>query len=138
MTPDAQILTVALYAGLNALIFLWLTGHVGRMRWRRRVLIGDGGDALMLRAMRGQANFVENVPLALILMTLMAWMATPVWVLHLFGVALTLGRLLHAMHFTAEQAPLWSRTAGAVLTLAVLGMAGLGTIGHVLWQMVAA
>jgi hypothetical protein len=127
---DPRLAAVALYAGLAALIAIWLALHVGRVRGQVKVLIGDGGNPRLIRAMRGQANFVENVPLALILLLTMALLGTPAWVIHLFGIALTLGRVLHALHFTADAAPQWQRGAGAGLTLLVLLLGGLGMIGH--------
>ena len=138
MTPTPAVLAVALYAALNGLIFMWLTAHVGKVRGQRKISIGDGGDPAMIRAMRGQANFVEAVPLALILMLMAALIGTPAWLLHVFGVALTAGRVFHGLHFCAEVAPGWQRAAGAGLTLLSVLLLAIGLLGHVLWLMVIA
>ncbi len=138
MTPTPAVLAVALYAALNGLIFMWLTAHVGKVRGQRKISIGDGGDPLMIRAMRGQANFVEAVPLTLLLLLLAALIGTPAWLLHILGAALTLGRVFHGLHFTAEDAPGWQRAAGASLTLLTTLVVSLGLLGHVLWLMVMA
>jgi hypothetical protein len=132
MTPVETFPIVALYAGMNGLILLWLAVNVGRVRFRERVLMGDGGNPAMIRAMRGQANFVEYVPLCLIILTLMAALGTPGWVLHLFGIALTVGRLAHGWHFVQPDAPRWQRGLGAGLTMLVLLAGSVGLIGHAL------
>lgn len=134
MPPSTALPVVALYAGLNGLILLWLSMHVGRVRMREKVFMGDAGNPAVIRAMRGQANFVEFVPFCLILMALMAGLGTPGWVIHLFGIALTAGRLAHGWHFVQEDAPRWQRGVGAGLTMLVLLGGSLGLIGHALSQ----
>ncbi len=135
MTPSPAVLAVALYAGLNGLILLWLAVSVARTRARLKVMMGDGGAPEMIRAMRGQANFVEYTPLILVQLVLMALLGTPPWVVHLFGLALTVGRLLHAWHFTQDDAPGWQRGSGAMLTLVALVGASAGLIAHAVWGM---
>lgn len=121
---------VALYGGLNGLIMIWLFLHVVKRRGSLKISIGDGGNLLMVRAMRGHANFIETVPVALIFLTLMALLGTPVWVLHILGAVLVLARLMHAVHFMADDAPRWQRYYGTVLTYLVLLISSLGLIAH--------
>lgn len=132
--PDAALaaglVAFSLYAGLLTLIGVWLTLHVGRKRGQLGISIGDGGNPKMVRAMRGQANFVESVPLALVLILATALLGAPSWVVHLLGIPLVIGRVLHALHFTADDAPGWQRGAGAGLTLLVLVLGALGVVGH--------
>lgn len=135
MTPSSAVLAAALYAGLNGLILMWLGAHVGRTRMRLRIGMGDAGHPEMIRAMRGQANFVEYVPFVLVELALMALLGTPAWVVHLFGLALTAGRVLHGLHFTQGDAPGWQRSAGAALTMLALVGASAGLIGHALYGM---
>src|SRR5258708_29645303 len=59
-------------AGLLGLLAVALLSNVGRLRGKTRIFIGDGGNAELITAMRVQANFVENVPLALILIWLVS------------------------------------------------------------------
>jgi len=49
-----------------------------------------------LRAMRVHANFSEYVPLALLLIYFVEVKGAPIGLVHLLGVCLLLGRLLHA------------------------------------------
>ncbi len=136
MTDSPAIAAVALYAGLNAMILGWLAAHIGRLRGRLKIYMGDQGHPRMIRAMRGQANFVEYVPVALILLLLMALMGAPAIAIHALGGALFVGRVLHALHFTAEDAPAWQRGAGATLTIFVVMAAGIGAIVHGLYAMI--
>ncbi|MEO0913501.1 MAG: MAPEG family protein [Pseudomonadota bacterium] len=126
----AGLYAVALYSGLLGLVYLWLLAIVGKTRGDLKISIGDGGDPYMIRVMRGQLNFVENVPLTLVFLVLMALIGTPVWVLHVFGLALLVGRILHGLHFTKRDAPGWQRAAGAGLTNLTQLFIALGLIAH--------
>jgi hypothetical protein len=130
MTVTPALAAAAIYSGLNALILIWLAFGVGRLRGELGILVGDGGNARLIRAMRGQANFVETVPMALILIALSAALGAPAWVIHLLGIALTAARILHGLHFLAADAPAWQRSVGAAVTLFALLLAALGAIGH--------
>ncbi|WP_118133298.1 MAPEG family protein [Oceanicella sp. SM1341] len=121
MTLMPPLAAVMLTAGLCGLIALWLMAHVGRMRDTLSIPMGDGGHPRMIRAMRGQANFIEFVPLTLVFMVLLALSGWGTLVLYAIGAALVVGRFLHALHFTAADAPRWQRSGGAALSgLAVL------------------
>ncbi|MDZ7790250.1 MAG: MAPEG family protein [Xanthomonadales bacterium] len=84
------------YAGLLGLVFLALAFRVVSLRRRLKVGLGSGGHEELDRAVRTHANFSEYVPLALVLLALVeAGTAAPVWTVHLLGLVLLLGRLLH-------------------------------------------
>ena len=130
MTDPAAVAAVALYAALNGLVLIWLAAQVGRLRGALGVSIGDGGEPRLIRAMRGQANFVELAPMTLILMFGLAFLGAPPWLLHALGLALTVGRALHGLHFMQADAPRWQRAAGAVLSLGALLFAAIALLGH--------
>ena len=113
---------VAIYAGLNSAVLIWLAVQTGRIRNQEKVFMGDGGNARMIRVMRGHANAIEFIPITLICMTLAALLGTPALVIHGLGIMLTAGRILHALHFTAGDAPGWQRFGGTGLSF--LAMAG--------------
>lgn len=128
---DTQgLLIVGFYASLLGLVLCWLAVAAGRARSRAGVLIGDGGDAYLTRTMRGQANFTEYTPFCLGLLVIMALLGAPAWELHGLGLCLTLGRALHAAHFTRASAPTWQRAAGTLLTFAALVAASVGLAYH--------
>lgn len=130
--PSPALAAAGLYAGLNALILVWLAWSVVRIRMRERISIGDAGHPRLIRAMRGMANFAEYAPTALILIALTALMGAPAWLVHLLGAALTAGRLIHGWHFMQADAPGWQRMWGMILTLAVLLVGAVGVAGHAL------
>lgn len=118
------MLIVGLYAALAALLMLALAIRVMWLRDRRGVGLGSGGDADLARAIRVHANAVEYVPLALVLLTLVALAgARPAW-LHVYGIVLIAARLLHAFGLSRNPGRSFGRAAGAGLTvLVILAMA---------------
>ena len=59
-------ITLVLAAAL-ALVNLWLSVRVGRVRGAEKVFVGDGGNERVIRRMRAHANFGENAWIVLIL-----------------------------------------------------------------------
>ena len=119
-----------LYAGALGLVLLALSARVIQARGATKVYMGDGGNELMLRRMRGQANFVEYVPMALILMGLLEMRGAPAWELHALGATLLVARLLHGYTFAFAKHFPPGRFLGAVLTQLVVGWGALAA----LWQ----
>src|SRR3546814_869974 len=84
------------YASLLGLLYLVLAARVGRYRRNSGISIGTGQDRELEVRMRIQANFIEYVPLALILLALLESLSVSRYGLHLLGVLLVVARLLHA------------------------------------------
>jgi uncharacterized membrane protein YecN with MAPEG domain len=118
LTPAVTML----YAGLCAGLLFALSVRVIRMRRQLSVSVGDAGDEEMTRRIRAQANFSEYVPIALLLILLLELAGTPAALLHLLGIVLLVGRLLHAWSLTARSGR--ARVAGMSMTFAVLVSAG--------------
>ena len=115
----------AFYASLLAALFLLLSARVIGWRRVRRVELGHGEDAQLLRRMRVHANFAEYVPFALLLMALAESMAPPRPLLHLVGIVLIVGRLMHAYGLSQTPHILRYRVWGMVLTTTALGIAAM-------------
>src|SRR5262245_25750767 len=115
----------AFYASLLAALFLLLSIRV--IGWRRihRVEIGDGDNRELLQRMRVHANFAEYAPFTLLLMALAESMAPPRPLLHLVGLMLVAGRLLHAYGLSQTPQILRYRVWGMQLTITALGIAAL-------------
>ncbi len=111
-----------LYAGALALVLLVLSVRVTQARGQEKVYMGDGGNALVLRRMRGQANFVEYVPITLLLIGFLELRGAPAWELHALLGSLLAARLLHGYTFGFATFFMPGRFGGAVLTWAVLGV----------------
>lgn len=114
------MIVTPLYAGILTLIFVFLSFRVIRGRYAARAALGDGGDRRLLRHQRAHANFAEYVPLALILMALIELQSGPGWVLHAMGMALLVGRPVHAYGVSQEPETLRFRQIGMVLTFTAL------------------
>jgi uncharacterized membrane protein YecN with MAPEG domain len=126
-----------LYAGLLAFWFVVLSVRVVRIR-QRGIAFGDDGDINHARVIRAQANFAEYVPLALLMMGFLEVSRFSIYLLHAFGIALIVARLVHGAALSFGRQPRLGRVAGAVLTLiVVLVEAALcvyqGLRGHSLW-----
>ena len=127
-----------LYAGLLALWLMLLSLRVIDRRRAARVSLGDGGNASLHRAIRGQANFCEYVPFALLMLAILEVSNSSIYLLHAIGMLLLVARVLHgyALSFTRDFP--FGRYWGAVLTFAVLIGEGLlclyqGYVGHTVW-----
>ena len=116
-----------LFAGLCALIQCVLTALVSKRRIQTGIDFLDGGDKALQRRIRAHGNFSETVPISLLLMALLEFRGLgSVWIL-VFGIGLTVGRVLHAYGLIVSDAkaglsPI--RLFGMVMTLAVLSIEG--------------
>jgi len=117
-------------AGAAALINLWLSFRIGAVRSAKKVSVGDGGDENLIRRMRAQANFIENTPIALILIALIE-AARPMnqW-LAIVAAVFILSRIAHGLGMDGG-ALKTGRMVGTLITMTTL--LGLG-----IWAVVIA
>jgi uncharacterized protein len=121
----------AFYAAILALFVTALAINVTVHRGKLGVLVGDGGNPQMLRMIRLHANAAEYVPLALLLMLSYEINGGAHTALHVAGLALLAGRLLHAWGLWKTEHPNFGRVAGQSLkwlTTAVLAVLNLWQI----------
>lgn len=123
---------VPVYAAVLALLFVGLSLRVIRARRAEKIAVGHGRSAVLLRAMRVQANFAEYVPLALILIGCLESQQFPAYLVHGFGSALVAGRLAHAFGMSREPENFRFRVAGMSATFFVLAGSALLLIGAAL------
>lgn len=109
-----------LFASLQALLLLALLVPISHHRYSQRIGLGDGGDALLARKIRVHGNFIENVPLALLLMALLELGGLPPPWLWAFGGVLLLARIMHAAGLSRTSGKSFGRFYGTVLTWLVL------------------
>ena len=117
-----------IYAGLLALMMVFLAAQVVRLRGKHRVTLQDGGNPDMMRGIRVFGNFAEYVPMALVLMMLAESAGTPSWALHGLGVALIVGRVAHALGLRHDRGTTPGRFVGMNLTWGVIVSAGLAAM----------
>ena len=118
------------YAALLGLVYLGLSANVIRTRRGTSVSLGDGGDALLMRRIRGHGNFAEYVPIALVLLVFLETGGASAILVHVLNAALVVGRLMHGFALSTLTLRPVCRTGGMILTLAVIGVAALAG----LWQ----
>ena len=109
-----------LYASLLGLLLIALSWGVSKNRMRAQVSLGHGDDKELKVAIRAHGNFVEYVPIALLLLLLAEMTALPAWLLHVFGIALLAGRVLHAWGISNPRNKLEGRRLGIALTWLML------------------
>lgn len=114
--------TTLCLAAAAAIINFWLITRVGRLRISNGVLHGDGGNEVLLRRMRAQANFVENTPFVLILVALIemtgkagAWLA-------IVGSVYMLARVCHAFGMDSTKTNALRGIGIGVTILTLLGL----------------
>ncbi len=116
--PAISFTIVPAYAALLAILYLALTFAVIRNRYRLKVSLGDGDDERLNRVIRGHGNFAEYAPLSLLLLAFAEIGGTEAVVLHLGGLALLTGRLLHGYALALTLKNLLARRYGMILTIA--------------------
>jgi len=118
-------------AGLLALLLLFLGGYVIAGRVKFKIDLGDGGIPAMRQRMRAQANFVEYVPLALILLLLVEKESIgPRWLAAAMAVTLVVARLWHAQGLLSKEGTSAGRFMGTNLTGLVILVGAAGCLGR--------
>lgn len=127
MTP----VITATYAALVAVFYVAMSFHVIVTRAKTDVLVGDGGNRRMLVAIRRHGNMAEYVPFALLMMALAEILGLGSAWLHVCGIALIAGRLIHPFGVTEKNSPLAPRVVGVLATMtAILIPAGSILLHH--------
>lgn len=125
-------MTVSLItAGLLGLLLLFLSGYVIAGRVKFKVNDGDGGNETMRRRIRAQGNFVEYVPMALILLTLVESASIgPGWLAGALGGTLVVARVWHAQGLLGKSGVSAGRFMGTNLTAMVILVGALAVVGR--------
>lgn len=122
----------SIYAAILAIIIVRLSLNVIKMRRAKKVPLGDNNDIELLGAIRAQGNAIEYIPIALILMLLLELNGGYFLLLHLCGVALVVGRILHAKALHTSN--IKYRVLGMQITFfTILGLAMLN-VGYVFYS----
>ncbi|MGH8538978.1 MAG: MAPEG family protein [Stenotrophobium sp.] len=117
------MIVTPLYTGLLALWFFVLSYRVVQLRGHGASL-GDGGDPVMLRRIRGHGNFSEYVPLILLMIGLLELSHYPAYLLHALGITLLVARILHGVSLSFTEKWKFGRFYGTLLTFILLLAAG--------------
>lgn len=115
----------AFYAALLGLFFVFLSFRVIGWRRLKSVELGHGEDSELLRRMRVHANFAEYVPFTLLLMAIAESMTAPRPLIHVAGLILIAGRLMHAYGLSQTPHILRLRVGGMILTFTALALSAI-------------
>ena len=110
------MLITPIYAAFLGLGFVFLSFLTLRLRRKNKIALGDGGNPQLLRAIRVHSNFAEYVPIALILIYMTELVGAPIFLIHLLGVSLLLGRLSHAWGVSHNNENFTFRVFGMIAT----------------------
>ncbi len=110
-----------LYAGLLALLGVVLANYVLYVRLRARAFPEWRASA----AERVQGNFIENVPIALVLLYLIEVAGADHRFLHVCGASLVVLRLLHAWGLARNEGANYPRLIGCQGTFVLLSVLGM-------------
>lgn len=105
----------ALYASLCALLIVKLSLGVIAVRRKHKIGLGDGGNDELQAAIRAQGNATEYIPITLILMFLLENIVVYNWIIHLAGITLLTGRIIHAIGIKIQD--IKKRVLGMKITL---------------------
>jgi len=111
-------MATSIYAALLALLIAKLSLAVIKLRRKNRVSVGDGGYEELQLAIRTHANAVEYIPIALMLLLTLELNGAPKILIHILGVTLLVGRILHAMGLSSKD--LRKRVLGMRITIYLL------------------
>jgi len=116
------------YAGILGLMLVFLIARVGRIRGRVGVSLEDGGNRELAVAIRQHGNFIEMVPMCLILLGIVEMGQFSIYIVHILGIVLVVCRLIHPFGLSFEKGNTWQRAVGAGGTTMVLAIASILTI----------
>ncbi|MEZ9821126.1 MAPEG family protein [Shewanella sp. 10N.286.45.A1] len=122
-----------LYISLTALLTIVLTYRVIKLRRIHKIGIGSAGNEALALAQRVHGNLLENAPIVLLLLIVAEMNGTSAALLHIFGTAWIVARLMHAIGLTQGQGGYhFGRFWGVLTTWAVtLGLVVTNLIAYV-------
>jgi uncharacterized membrane protein YecN with MAPEG domain len=120
----------AIYAALLGLLSVAVAFPAGSLRGKLNISVGDGGNPDLLLAMRRHANFVEWVPLALILIALLELTGVNKIAIHTLGAALVVARSAHAIGIQKDTMKSLGRFIGASGTALIVIVSSVWLLIH--------
>jgi uncharacterized membrane protein YecN with MAPEG domain len=120
MSPAPMPFVAALYAGLVALLLVVLGANVSLKRRALKIGIGHAGNPQLERAVRVHANAIEWALPALLLLLIAELNRAHPLLLHLAGLAIFVGRVLHAFGLSRHGGVSFGRFYGSALSWTAL------------------
>jgi uncharacterized membrane protein YecN with MAPEG domain len=93
---------------------MWLTVQVIKLRRNEKVAYADGGVKALLIARSAHSNASETIPITLFLLALLEFNGGAIYLIHLVGILLLVGRIMHGKGMLNENFSY--RKKGMILT----------------------
>jgi uncharacterized membrane protein YecN with MAPEG domain len=116
MDTTSSAHAAALWAGLHLILLLVLSVMVVRLRQKHKIALGDEGIPELARAIRAFGNAAEYVPAGIGAIAVLAVAGASALTIHIIGVLLFAGRLLHAIALSNSGGTSLGRAIGIILT----------------------
>ena len=107
-----------IYAIISAILIIHLSFEVIKTRRKLRISVGDGNNEALQTAQGAQSNAIEYIPISLLLLFYLEYNGASNWIVHLAGVSLIIGRVVHAHGLLKGSLP--RRVLGMQITIYVL------------------
>ena len=130
-----MLLVTSIIASVLTIIFIKLSFAVIALRRKNKVGLGSGGYEDLERAIRAQGNFTEYVPFGIILIACLELNGAPWWLVAIPGIALIIGRLIHAKGINVPPPDFSKRILGMKLTFNTLIFLVVLNLGWSLYQL---
>ena len=114
------MLITPLFAALFSLLYVALTLNVVRHRFTKRISLGNAGDKATERAVRAHSNFIEYVPLCLLLLYFNEMVTLSSHLVFYLAITLLIGRVMHVIGMLRPYRWMILRQIGMVLTILVI------------------
>ncbi|MDC9592975.1 MAPEG family protein [Xenorhabdus sp. IM139775] len=124
----------SLYIVLGALLLIKLSLNVVKLRTQYQVAYGDGGFYELQTAIRVHGNAVEYIPISMLLLVMMEMNGAPVWMLHICGLVLLAGRILH--YFGLHHRDIRWRRMGMAATYISMAIMIINNIYYLPWEQI--
>ena len=109
-----------LFAGIFGLIYIWLSYGVIKLRLNKKISLGSGGDEELEIAMRVHSNFIEYVPICLILLWFLEIVTYSSGLSFILACVLILARLAHIIGLNDTGKKFIFRQIGVLGTFTVI------------------
>jgi uncharacterized protein len=121
----SSVQAAALDIGLLVILMFGLKTYVAINRGKHRVPSGDTSHLEFNRATRVQLNAVEDVPVLMVGIAVLAMLGMPAWYIHMAGWVLLVSRIAHAFGLASSSGQSIGRAVGTMGTaLVYLAVAG--------------
>ena len=123
---DFPLYITAWTALILGTLMVFLTMRVVFERRSKGIVLGDNDDRIVLKKIRGHANAVEQIPMALIILGFVEYLQGSTYAM-IIAALLVIGRLMHAAYFSFHGTHWRYRQIGMSLSVlaSILGLLAL-------------